>query len=226
VSCTARHRLSHACAATLTVVGLSCTALLLGGCGDGRVTDPSLTTPAIPTSFLEARYPADGVELGIPRNWSVTAEKAPMVAVFSSGPAIISLWRYPSTHAALTTTGELQGALKALLSAAQAKDPTLKVERTGISTVDGDGAVIIDGLEQIAGKLRRVRSEHVYVDGAELVLDAYAPVSLFSGVDHYVFSPVRKSLALLHGGRPAAAKAKASTSTSTSTSTTPSSTAT
>jgi len=43
---------------------------------------------------------------------------------------------------------------------------------------------------------------HVYADGAELVLEEYAPEAMFSGVDHSVFSPVRRSLQLV--GAPAA----------------------
>jgi hypothetical protein len=202
VSSFVRSRLTHASATTLTVVGLSCVAIVAGGCGAHTVV-PSFTTPVVPTGFLERAYPADGVRLSVPRNWSVTPETAPMVALVSSGTAIISLWRYPSRHPALSSPAQLRGALGALLSAARSADSTLAVDRTGFSSVDGAGAVIVDGLEQVAGKLRRVRSEHVYVDGAEIVLDAYAPAALFSSVDHTVFSPVRKSLALLDGGRPA-----------------------
>jgi hypothetical protein len=195
-----------------TVLAACAVTVLGAGCGGGRVIDPSLTAPARPTSFIEARFPADGVALSLPRNWSLTDERAPMVAVISSGPAIIALWRYPSGHGAITATSRLTGALAALIRAVKARDPGLSVERTGVSSVDGDGAVIIDGLEQIDGKLRRVRSEHVYVAGAELVLDTYAPVPVFPRVDHAVFSPVRRSLSLLNDGRPGPGPATTSTS--------------
>ncbi len=194
--------MTHAAFAGRTVPAMLCTALLLAGCGGGRVKAPNLSATVRPTGFLTVRYARDGVALRVPANWTATAEPSPMVAVYSSGSATISLWRFPSRSPAPTSTAQLQKALAALLGAAKARDPGLLVARTGLSSVSGAGAVIIDATERVAGKLRRVRSEHVYVDGAELVLDAYAPPGQFASVDHDVFSPVRKSLTLLDGGRP------------------------
>jgi hypothetical protein len=42
-----------------------------------------------------------------------------------------------------------------------------------------------------------VRSTHVYVPGAEYVLDEYAPPAMFHAVDHAVFSPIKRSLRLV-----------------------------
>jgi hypothetical protein len=42
-----------------------------------------------------------------------------------------------------------------------------------------------------------VTSTHVYVDGAELVLDEYAPPDQFASVARSVFSPVRRPLTLV-----------------------------
>jgi hypothetical protein len=36
----------------------------------------------------------------------------------------------------------------------------------------------------------------LFADGAELVLDVYAPVRDFHSVDHAVFSPLKRSLQL------------------------------
>jgi hypothetical protein len=213
VSRAVRHPPTHAAGAALTVPALLCTALLLSGCGDGRVSAPQLSATAKPTGVLTIRYPSDGVTLQVPSNWTVTPEKSPMVAVYSSGSAIISLWRFPSRSGPITATPRLQKALAALVKATRARDPGLALERTGLSRVSGAGAVIIDAVEQVAGRLRRVRSEHVYVNRAELVLDAYAPPAQFPTVDHEVFSPVRESLTLLDGGRPASGVASTSTVT-------------
>jgi hypothetical protein len=49
----------------------------------------------------------------------------------------------------------------------------------------------------VGGQLRRVRSLLVYLAGAEVVLEEYAPPAAFHSVDHLVFSPVRRSLRLL-----------------------------
>ncbi len=196
------HLPTHRVAPAARVLGVLCGVLLLGGCSGGRVVDPSLAGVAAPNGFTEARYPASGVKLSIPRDWTATSEQAPLVAIISSGPAVIALWRYPGTHPALTGIRTLHAALAALLVAIRAKQPHLTVEATGVSSVDGAGAVIIDAIERVNGRLRRVRSEHVYPDHAELVLDAYAPVAQFARIDHQVFSPVRRSLALIDGGVP------------------------
>jgi hypothetical protein len=37
---------------------------------------------------------------------------------------------------------------------------------------------------------------HVYLPGAEVVLEEYAPPALFHRIDHAVFSPVKRSLRL------------------------------
>jgi hypothetical protein len=212
VSSTARHRLTHARSATLTLIGLSCIGLALTGCGGGLSVAPSLTTTAQPTGFIVASYPSAGVELSVPHNWTITPEKAPMIAVFSSGAATMALWRYPSSaHALPTTFAQLRAALTALAGAIRQQDPSVQITATGTSRVGSAGAVILDALERIDGQPRRVRSEHVYLDGAELVLEAYAPVSEFSRVDHAVFSPVRKSLTLLHDGQPSSGQSTTST---------------
>jgi hypothetical protein len=206
-----------AAASTLTVPALLCTALLLGGCSSAGVRAPNLSATARPAGFQRLQYGTDGVALSVPRNWTVTAESAPLVAVYSSGPATIALWRFPRPGAAIVSTTALRHALVRLIAAARARDPTLEVQHTGLSAVSGAGAVIVDALERVGHQLRRVRTEHVYAAGAELVLDAYAPPTQFASVDHLVFSPVRKSLSLLRGG----AVADGSSATATNRSTNP-----
>jgi hypothetical protein len=68
------------------------------------------------------------------------------------------------------------------------------VIRSRVTRAGRSGAVELDAIEQIAGQLRRVRSVHVFVNGAEIVLEEYAPTGLFHSVDHEVFSPLRQSL--------------------------------
>ncbi|WP_249009471.1 hypothetical protein [Conexibacter sp. DBS9H8] len=179
-------------------VGLS---VALSGCAR-RVQLPSLTTPVAPGRFLQIAYPKDGVRLDVPAGWSLTDEPPPLVAVISSGPALIALWHYRrpgSTGASSLAALEVRRA--ALLAAARRRDPSLQVNATALTHLDGAGAVILDVTGRVGARLRRIRSEHVYLPGAEIVLETYSPPALFPALDRRVFSPVRHSLALLSGGR-------------------------
>jgi hypothetical protein len=139
-------------------------------------------------------YPAAGVSFTAPRTWSVIQEPAPMVAVLGSGGAVVALWRYPQTSAARKSAKQLSVARRRLIAAARSRDRHLVVIRSRIVRIDGAGAIELDATEQIAGQLRRSRATHVFVDGAEIVLDEYSPVNLFQEVDQAVFSPLERSL--------------------------------
>jgi hypothetical protein len=172
------------------------TAVALGGCGTSRTVAPNLSVPAKPDGFRALGFPHDGVALIAPNDWPVLSERAPLVTLFSSGPAVVAVWRYARTAPPPTGTAALLQAQSALMGAARARDPGLRVIRSKAVTVDRASAIELDALEQVAGHARRVRSMHIYVSGAEIVLEEYAPVSLFHAVDHTVFSPVRRSLRL------------------------------
>ncbi len=179
-------------------------AIILAGCGISQARVPNLQVPAKPTKMGVLGYRDDGVAMFAPANWTETNRTAPLVATITSGPAVIALWRYPRSGAALTgpgMTAALDQERSALLAAAKKHDPDFDLLSSALVTVDGVGAVELDAIERINGRLRRARSEHVYANGAEIVLDEYAPVPEFKRVDHYVFSPVRKGLQLFQSAR-------------------------
>jgi hypothetical protein len=138
-----------------------------------------------------------GVSFKVPTNWTRATDAPPLIGTFSSGPAVIALWRYHRSGPQPADAGADARARALLVSAARARDSTLTVIRSKLMTLDGAQAVVLDATEQIAGQPRRVRSFHVFVPGAEIVLEEYAPPSLFHSVDHAVFSPLNHSLALL-----------------------------
>jgi hypothetical protein len=140
------------------------------------------------------RYPASGVAFRAPSDWLVVGRQAPLVAVASSGSAVVAIWRFPRTGLPPAGTAALKRAEAHLIGAARARDATLRLIRSKLASIDGAPAVELDAFERIAGQPRRVRSIHVFVSGAELVLDEYAPPSVFHGVDHEVFSPMKRSL--------------------------------
>jgi hypothetical protein len=90
----------------------------------------------------------------------------------------------------------LRAAEAALVSATRARDPRLHLIRSRTLTVAGAHAIELSVSERIGGQLRRDRSLHMFADGAEVVLDVYAPASDFHTVDHAVFSPLKRSLQL------------------------------
>jgi hypothetical protein len=173
---------------------------VIAGCGYSRPAVPDLSAPARPIDFRTLDFRTAGVALTVPMNWLAGGGKASLVSVISSGPAIIALWRYDRPGATIAPPSELASTRDSLLASIRNRDPSFKLIASAVTQVGSAGAVELDGLETIGGHRRRVRSEHIYLNGAELVLDEYAPVALFRLVDHEVFSPVRKSLRLLNTG--------------------------
>ena len=170
---------------------------LLAGCGNSRTPVPSATRPAAPGGFRTLSLPSAGVSIATPLNWTVSGRQAPLVLTVDSGTAVVALWRYARPAAAPAGMGGLRRARRALITAVRARDGGLRLLGSSFTRIDGARAIELAAIERIAGAVRRVISTHVYVRGAELVLDEYAPPAQFAAVDRAVFSPVRRSLALL-----------------------------
>lgn len=176
------------------LVGAAALILILAGCG--RASAPAVGTTATPTAFRALAVPVAGVRLRVPADWTVTPGSSPLIDVISSGSSVIALWRYSTRTAPPSTSAGVAAALATLERTARRRDPSFRVLRAGTGTLRGAPVLILDATETISGRLRRVRSEHVLLPGAELVLEAYAPPGAFPREDHLVFSPVRKSLLL------------------------------
>jgi hypothetical protein len=174
--------------------------VLVAGCGNSRTPVTSATQPSAPDGFETLTRPYAGVRFAVPRNWTVTGQRAPLVVTVASGTATVALWRFARAAPAPAGSRALAGARVRLIAAARARDRTLRLLGSRLARIDGAGAVELDALETIRGRPRRVSSTHLYVPGAELVLDEYAPPDRFAAVERSVFVPVRRSLALLGGG--------------------------
>ncbi len=190
-------RSSRCVFAALTALVALVALASLAGCGDSRTPVPSLSQPAAPRGFHTLGFNRSGVRLIAPKNWIVLPQRAPVVTVVASGAAFVTVWRFHRATPAPTSSAQLDQARGDLLRAARARDPRLVLIRASALTVDHRGAIELDVLEHINGRSRRVRSTHVYVPGAEYVLDEYAPPAMFHEVDHSVFSPIKRSLRLL-----------------------------
>ncbi|MHB8659433.1 MAG: hypothetical protein ACYC91_16060 [Solirubrobacteraceae bacterium] len=184
----------------LIVLALPWLGIGPAGCGNTRDRVPNLARPAPPAGFHALGYPRAGVTLLAPRNWTVLPERSPLIAVIASGEAVTALWRFPRSIAPPADPAALRLADAALLAAARARDRGLQLIRSAAVEIDRAPALELDAIERINGRIRRVRSTHVFLAGAELVLEQYAPVSMFHMIDHAVFSPMKRSLRLLAPG--------------------------
>jgi hypothetical protein len=176
---------------------LACAAAVISGCGTSRTPVPSLNVPAAPSSFRRVIMVNEGVSALVPVNWTRTLGGPPLWDAFNSGPAVIALWRYPRAASRRVNAVASVRARQLLIAAARSHDRTLTLIRSKLTKLDGAPTIVLDATEMIAGKRRRVRSFHVFVPGAEIVLEEYAPPALFHAVDHAAFSPLNHSLALL-----------------------------
>lgn len=183
-----------AIAPVLALVGA---VMSLAGCATTRPYVPDLAKVTPASGFRTISYPGAGVALEAPRDWTVSAQRSPLVMVATSGPATVALWRYRTSLPLPVGPAALGQEERALVAAARARQPALRVVRSAVVQVEGRGAVELDTLQTLDGQPRRLRSMHIYLPGAELVLEEYAPPSLFHSVDHAVFSPVKRSLRLL-----------------------------
>jgi hypothetical protein len=170
---------------------------ILVGCGNSRTAAPSLTRPALPRGFIKVSYWRAGISFRAPRNWTVTYGQSQPLLTVSSGSAVVAVWRYERPGRVSSIDTALAQARDALISKERATDPGLQVIRSQLVTLAGAPAVILDADEQIASRQRRVRSIHLFASGAEVVIDEYAPLGVFDVVDHAVFSPLKRSLALI-----------------------------
>lgn len=171
------------------------------GCGYERSKPPDVATPEPPASFQKRSFKKEGLALKAPANWRPTLGQAPLVVTFTSGRATLAVWRYPRSERLPKDRIEVAKVLPALLEAARGRDPALRVSKKRLVTVDGVPGVALTGSETILGQRRRVRSVHLYTDGAEIVIDAFAPPAVFARIDRQVFRTVVRSVTLRGRGR-------------------------
>ena len=134
-----------------------------------------------------------------PTNWRVVPGEAPLVATVAIGGAQIGVWRYPRSEPLPETRAQLDAARKALVAQIESRDPTFKLTSTRLIVKPGIRGVEVIGIgANLTNQSvqRSMRSVHAYGRGAEVVMDAFAPVKEFSRIDEQTFGPVTRSLKL------------------------------
>jgi hypothetical protein len=164
-------------------------AALAAGCGGD--SSPKASTTA---GGAGGDYPAQGISFTAPTGWTVGSGKGNLVATAQAGQATVAVWRYPRKEKLPKSKAELQAARDALLKAALERDVTFEQIKTAPTKIAGKPAVQIRARQHIAGQPRTVRSTHIYANGAEIVIDAYADADSFRKTDADVFRPLLRSL--------------------------------
>ena len=171
-------------------------AVLVAACGNDRTEPPDIGEVGRPVGFEDARFREHGVFLRAPARWRTIPGDPPQVATLATGDAQIALWRYPRMEPLPRTRAELETARDELLRAVRSRDARFDVRSTRIVIKPRLRGVEVVGTATNQGSRRGVRSLHAFAHGAEVVLDAFAPVEDFERVDEQTFAPVARSLKL------------------------------
>lgn len=166
----------------------------LAGCGNEATPAPDVTTPGPRLGSNPVSFPEHGLTFDAPAGWSLNRGQPPLVATVATGQATIAIWRYPRSEELPDSPQELEAARESLLQAAKQRDPSFEVIKAANARVDGRPAVQVRAKETIEEQLRVVRSTHVYAEGGEIVIDAFAGPDDFRRVDADVFRPLLRSL--------------------------------
>lgn len=169
-------------------------ALPLGGCGNEPTAPPPITTPDLETALVPIRLDEHDWVFLRPESWRFVPGATPLVGTMSSGLTTIALWRYERSEPLPETPEELEVAKDALVAAAQARDPTLRVILAKGTRAARSPAVVIVADETVAGQPRRVRSTHIYANASEYVVDAFAPPEQYEQVEDPIFRQVVRQM--------------------------------
>lgn len=173
---------------------LTAAAVGLTACGNDETPAPDVTTPGPRLGSNPAAFPEHGITFDAPAGWNLNKGTPPLIATVATGQATIAVWRYPRSEDLPSSRVELQAARDSLVSAAMRRDPTFRVIKAASAVIAGKPAVQIRARETIEGQVRVVRSTHVYAEGGEVVIDAFAGPDDFRRVDADVFRPLLQSL--------------------------------
>jgi hypothetical protein len=169
---------------------------LLAGCGNSRTPVPDVRHPDAPVGGRPVVLKEAGVRFTSPGNWGPLPALGARAGGIRSKTATLAVWRYPRSEPLPTTDAAIRQARDRLVERVKTRDATFELRSSEVSRRDGARAVELVGRQTIAGLPFMVRSTHVFHDGAEVVLDAYAPPEDFERVDRTVFVPVLDTVEL------------------------------
>jgi hypothetical protein len=176
------------------LASISVAAAVAAGCGSDRKKPPDVTRSSGAFGWVVVSLPEQGVSFERPKEWHYTPGAAPLLATLTSGEATIAVWRYPRSEPLPDSDEELTAARDALVGAAKTRDKTFSASKAKATRAAHHPAVVIVADETVAGQPRVVRSTHVYGNGAEVVIDAFAPPNVFPKLEDPIFRHVVRTL--------------------------------
>ena len=171
-------------------------AALLAGCGNDPTPVPDVATPRAPEGERTVRLKAAGVRFEAPVNWSDLPARGRRAGGIQSNRATLAVWRYERSEPLPESRAQLERVQELLVERVRQRDPGFELEETSYDRRGGARTIELVGRQTIAGLPFGVRSAHLFSDGEELVVDAYAPPEHFERVDRTVFRPLLRSLKL------------------------------
>ncbi|MGI8845430.1 MAG: hypothetical protein ACR2HC_04535 [Thermoleophilaceae bacterium] len=181
-------RLSSLAPAALAAV------LVLAGCGSERKQAVSLSAkPAVDS--VQARFPKAGLTVSLPRNVTLIRDvRRPAVFKATLGEPFVSAFAYRRSEQLPRTAAELDAARSRLVRTVPRRQPGYRLVRSGVTEIDGSGAVELVGRQTLSRRRVQVRSLHVFSGTAEYVVEVVAPVGQFARFDSAVTPLIRRTL--------------------------------
>jgi hypothetical protein len=168
--------------------------VLLAGCGEERTQPIDTAHPDAPAGERTVTLDDAGLTFTAPANWQSLPPAPPLEGGISSKTGVVAIWRYPRTEPLPANRRQLARAERRLVERIQERSATFALRSSELTEYDDARAIVVTGRQTIAGNPYDVRSTHVFHDGAEIVLDAYAPPEDFERIDDGVFVPLLDSL--------------------------------
>jgi hypothetical protein len=175
-----------------TLAACLLTAALLAGCGNERRETPLGATLSGET--VEVDFPRVGMTVELPREVQTAPAQAPQVFRSPLGQAVVTAYAYEREEQLPRNGAELQAALERLEDAAEARAPSYRMRSSRTLEVGGARAVELVGDQAISGGRLRIKSLHVYDEGAEYVFELLAPPRQFEDIAEVLFEAIEGSL--------------------------------
>jgi len=177
-----------------TLLAAALAVVLLAGCGNDKSSAEDVGSIPAPNGFRDAIYRQDGIRFRAPENWRLVPGSSPQVVTVAAGEGQIGVWRFKRKEPLPRTIMQLDAARQALVKQIEKRDPTFHLVSSRIIVKPRLKGVEVVGEGTNQGQRRYSRSVHAYANGAEIVLDGFAPVNDFARVDKQVLARVARSL--------------------------------